>query len=168
MYRIVLASILTGAATLATAAGKPPCRAPAYHQFDFWVGDWDTFDADGHGTSQARNHVDSILGGCVIRERYEQNDGLVGESFSIYDASRHVWHQTWVTNRGTLLMIEGVFKNGVLTLQGGQTGKTGKPELIRGTWNRQGDGVRETVHTSSDGGKTWKPYFDILFKPHRG
>jgi hypothetical protein len=30
-----------------------------------------------------------------------------GQSFTIYDVARDVWHQTWVTNRGELLEIEG-------------------------------------------------------------
>jgi hypothetical protein len=27
--------------------------------------------------------------------------------------------------------------------------------------------VREVAETSSDGGKTWQPYFDIHFRPHK-
>jgi hypothetical protein len=111
--------------------------------------------------------VDAILGGCAIHERYEQSDGLIGESFSIYDATRKVWHQTWVTNRGSLLVLEGRFQDGSLTLEAKTTDKDGKPMLIRGTWEAQPNGVRETAVSSKDGGKTWDPYFDILFKPHR-
>jgi hypothetical protein len=45
-------------------APKPapaPCEAPEYHQFDFWIGDWDTFEIDDSKTVVARNHVDRIL-----------------------------------------------------------------------------------------------------------
>jgi hypothetical protein len=51
--------------------------------------------------------VDLILDGWVVREVYEHRSGLTGQSFSMYDASRHVWHQSWVTNRGHLLVLEG-------------------------------------------------------------
>src|SRR5579862_3385936 len=51
------------------SAKSAACSAPEYSQFDFWVGDWDAFDVDTHVKS-ARNHVDSVLDGCVIREDY--------------------------------------------------------------------------------------------------
>ncbi len=160
-------------ATPAPAPQPPPqstkstaCAAPEYHQFDFWVGDWDAFEVDTHAKS-ARNHVDSILDGCVIREDYEQNDGMHGESFSIYDASRKVWHQSWVTNRGGLLIIEGAWKDGQMTLEGADHPQPGVERRVRGIWKPQDNGVRETAVTSTDGGKTWKPWFDILFLPHK-
>lgn len=169
MARWLLACALLGlsGAALPAPTTPPGCTGPAYHALDFWLGDWDTFDPDGGGPSQARNRVNSILGGCVIHERYEQTDGLTGESFSIYDASRRVWHQTWVTNRGELLVLEGKFDGGALTLVGSNLDSHGKPETIKGIWKRQGDGVRETAYISRDDGKTWGDYFDILFLPHR-
>ena len=92
MRRQCLVVLLLGISFASLAAGGPaPCSAPEYRQLDFWLGDWDTYNPDGSGPSQARNHVDAILGGCAIHERYEQGDGLTGESFSIYDATRRVW-----------------------------------------------------------------------------
>jgi len=67
-----------------------------------------------------RNRIESMLGGCAIREVYEQTDGLVGESFSVYDSSRRVWHQSWVTNRGQLLTLEGGMSAGKMILTGNQ------------------------------------------------
>lgn len=170
MSRGFLALTLLWAASQALAASPAasatPCTAPEYRQLDFWLGDWDTFEPDGSGPSQARNRVTAILGGCVVHERYEQTDGLIGESFSIYDAPRKVWNQTWVTNHGDRLSIEGRFKDGALTLEGPTFDKQGKPMTIRGVWKVQGDGVRETATISKDGGKTWEAYFDILFRKH--
>jgi ketosteroid isomerase-like protein len=34
-------------------------------------------------------------------------------------------------------------------------------------WAPQAGDVRETVHTSVDGGTTWRPLFDILFRRHK-
>jgi hypothetical protein len=28
-------------------------------------------------------------------------------------------------------------------------------------------GVRETAVTSTDGGTTWQPWFDLVFRPHK-
>lgn len=140
------------------------CSAPEYRQFDFWVGDWDSYDPTT-STKDAHVRVDRILGGCVIHEDYQSVDGHKGESFSIYDASRRVWHQTWVTNGGTLLVIEGSFESGEMVLSGidHQVGDS----IVRGVWKPVDDGVRETAVRSADGGKTWKPWFDLMFRAHK-
>jgi len=143
------------------------CATPEYRQFDFWLGDWDTFELNAPDKVIARNHVDSILDGCVIREVYEQNDGLVGQSFTIYDGTRKVWHQSWVTNRGQLLIVEGGIQGERMVLTGLDQTTNGKSRQLRGIWVRVSGGVRETAETSSDGGKTWQPLFDIVFRPHK-
>jgi hypothetical protein len=85
------------------------------------VGDWDVFEADGV-TEAAHVQVEKILGGCVLREVYEDPTGLQGESISIYDASRELWHQAWVTNRGQLLTIEGCWQENSMVLTGSYRG----------------------------------------------
>ena len=139
-----------------------PCAASENHQFDFWVGDWDAFDFDNPITKVARTRVDRILNGCVLREDYEGADGHEGQSFSIYDQSRKVWHQSWVTNRGELLIIEGKFQENAMVLTGVDHAKGGR--LVRGMWKPENGGVRETAVTSTDGGRTWKPWFDLVFR----
>jgi hypothetical protein len=121
-------------------AGRPEqsgptksCSSPEYHQFDFWLGDWDAFDV-GTRVPSAHVKVESLLEGCVLREEYEGSDGYKGESFSIFDISRRVWHQTWVTNRGELLIIEGNFKNGEMVLSGVELTTERKRKMIRGKW----------------------------------
>ena len=151
----------------ARASGPAPCTAPEHRQFDFWLGDWDTFESGAPDKVVARNRVDSILGGCVLREVYEQGDGLTGQSFTIYDAARKVWHQSWVTNRGQLLVLEGGMRGGRMVLTSTERAADGRPELVRGVWVRVEGGVRETAETSDDGGRTWRPLFDMVFRPHR-
>ncbi|MHB8424825.1 MAG: hypothetical protein ACYDB9_06675 [Gammaproteobacteria bacterium] len=148
------------------AAAKPACAAPAYRQLDFWLGDWDVYDNDGRGPVVARDRVASILDNCVVLERYTQFGGITGESFNIYDQSRHVWHQTWVTNRGALLVLEGRFKDGVLTEYAHSLNSRGRAVQWRATWRLQGHGVRETAYISKDDGKTWNTDFDLLFLKH--
>ena len=148
---------------------SPPsasCSASEYHQFDFWLGDWDAFDADNPATPVARTKVTSILDGCVVHEDYQDTKGSHGESFSIYDASRKVWHQTWVTNHGRLLTIEGSFENGEMFMTGIDY-PNGKERHIRGTWKPFPGGVSEIAATSTDSAKTWTPWFDLGFRPHK-
>ena len=142
-----------------------PCTSSEFRQFDFWVGDWDVFEGDG-AMPTARVRVDRALDGCVLRERYDDKEGLRGESFSIYDAARRLWHQTWVTNRAQLLTIEGAFTNGEMILAGVSRRPDGKSARVRGAWKPTSEGVRETAVASTDDGKTWKPWFDLSFRSH--
>lgn len=144
--------------------GGQACSAPEYHQFDFWIGDWDVFDSGG-STPVAHVRVDPILDGCVLREQYEGATGSKGQSFSIWDASRKVWHQTWMTDHGRLLEIEGTLRNGSMVLSGADRRPDGKLRQVRGKWTPAGNDVRETADTSIDDAKTWQPWFDLIFRP---
>jgi hypothetical protein len=144
-----------------------PCTDGTYRQFDFWIGDWDVYDIERPTVIVARARVELILNGCVLHEVYEGIDGHKGESFSIYDATRNTWHQSWVNDRGYLLMIEGRLRSEAMILQGVDHLPDGKPRQVRGEWRSEDHGVREMAARSTDGGVTWVPWFDILFLPHR-
>jgi hypothetical protein len=141
-----------------------PCTTPEYRQFAFWAGDWDVFETGGKD-QVAHVRVDRILGGCVLREQYDATSGHQGQSFTIYDETRKVWHQTWVTNRGQLLLIEGGLRNGEMVLDGTDRTADGKERRVHAIWKPADSGVRETAVTSTDGGKTWTPWFDLIFRP---
>ncbi len=180
----LLIPVLAFALSVAACASDPPAvvRAPAppvpavrsarcgaseYRAFDFWVGDWDTFEHDDPRTSVARMHADVMLDGCALHEVYEQVDGLVGQSFTVYDATRKVWSHTWVTNRGGLMMIEGRPQSTGMTLQGSARGGA-EEKTVRFTWTVEADGgVRERAESSADAGATWTPMFDMVFRRHR-
>jgi ketosteroid isomerase-like protein len=160
---VLLASSDMAAARVSSAEPPAPasCAAPAYRQFDFWAGDWEVFDV-GSAPKVAHARVDLVLDGCVLREDYQGANGHKGQSFTIYDATRKVWHQSWVTNRGELLIIEGTFEDGEMVLSGEDHAKG---VLVRGTWKAMNGNVREIAVTSADGGETWKPWFDLVFRP---
>jgi hypothetical protein len=174
---LVVVGVLVGAAARAAepapaagaAATKFNCAAPEYRQFDFWLGDWDTFEAAEPATSGsvARAHVDLIAGTCAVHELYEQIDGLIGDSILSFDPVRKAWQQTWVTNKGSIMVLTGAFKDGAVTLEGEMHLKDGKLVHQRITWKAEPDGVRESAVLSKDGGKSWEPAFDVLFKKHK-
>jgi ketosteroid isomerase-like protein len=141
------------------------CRAPEYHQLDFWVGNWDVYEA--YGNSPVANvTVDRELDGCVLHERYADNEGHRGESFSTYDAGRKQWRQSWYTNRAKGLELTGGMQGDSLVLTATDYDST--PEaMVRGTWKPLQGSVQETAITSSDSGKTWKTWFDLSFRPAR-
>jgi len=174
MRMAALALALAGVAGQALAApdaatsASPHCGAAEYHQLDFWIGDWDTFETDAPGgVSEARAHVDPIAQGCAIHELYEQADGLIGDSILSYDPVRRKWQQTWVTNRGSIMVLVGNFKNGALVLEGEAHLAGGASVMQRITWESRDKGVRESAVSSKDGGKTWAPAFDVLFVKHK-
>jgi hypothetical protein len=150
---------------LSATPTSPHCSAKEYHQLDFWIGDWDTFETDTPGgPSIARARVEPIAQGCAIHELYEQADGLVGDSILSYDPVRKQWQQTWVTNRGAIMVLWGNFKDGAMVLEGETHLKDGKSVMQRITWQVEQDGVRESAVLSKDGGKTWTPAFDVQFR----
>ena len=175
MKPMVIAGLLMALAAVpgyaqGSSAGTGPsarCAGPEFRQFHFWLGDWDTYEVADTFKVVARNRVTRIFGGCVLREAYEQNDGFVGESYSLWDEARGVWHQSWVTNRGTLLLLDGGLDGGRMVLTGSEKAANGTTSLLRGIWWVEGKDVRERAERSIDGGKTWAPVFDIVFRRHR-
>ncbi len=137
----------------AWAADKAPsCTTAAHRQFDFWLGHWRVMEKDklaGH------NRITSIDGGCVLLESWTGVSGFTGHSLNVYDASRGVWHQTWVDNSGSLLVLEGSFRDGRMVLEGAR-----EKRRDRITWTPlPGGELRQHWETSSDG-ITWTTAFD--------
>src|SRR5580692_6858851 len=114
--QMYLASVLLLTGAGAHPQSPVPCADPPYRQFDFWLGDWDVVEVERPTTVVARARIELILNACVIHEVYEAMDGHKGESFSIYDATRHTWHQSWVNDHGYLLTIEGGIQGGAMIL----------------------------------------------------
>ena len=161
---LAIAATLAATCTLAQTPPTPPkrpdpCAAPETHQFDFWLGEWNVFTPDG---KQAGTNVIAPLYGCVLHESWKGRGGFEGQSFNRYDAARGVWHQTWIDNSGTVLVIEGTFTDGVMKMgDAGQPGKKEPNKLNEIAWSANADGsVRQHWRTSEDGGKTWSTAFD--------
>ncbi|HEX6834451.1 MAG TPA: hypothetical protein VF132_13020 [Rudaea sp.] len=167
-FALLLIALVRTTAAAATPAHSPCDTIPEYHQLDFWIGDWDTFESDNlNGPSQALARVDAIAQGCAIHELYEQNDGLIGDSILSYDPARKQWQQTWITNRGSLMVITGHFKNDALVLEGEVHLRDGSTVLQRITWKGENAAVRESAVLSKDNGKTWSPAFDVVFRKRK-
>lgn len=163
---LLAVGISFGSPAAATPASSG-CDAAEYHQLDFWIGDWDTFESDApDGPSIARARIEPIAGGCALHELYEQTDGLIGDSILSYDPVRKHWQQTWVTNRGSIMVLVGNFTHGVLVLEGESHLQDGQSVMQRISWKAQDDGVREWAVMSKDKGATWTPAFDVMFRKH--
>lgn len=166
MTNLLRSALVTTVLTLVAwpaSSATPGCEGRQYHQLDFWLGSWKVYDDDGKGPYVAKDDVISTLKGCVVMERYQGTNGHEGQGFFAYDASRQLWHQTWMPDSGHLLVIEGRFKGSVLTMSGSNLDDHGKRVWYRGVWTPQSGGVRQTAVTSKDGGRSWQPAWDILF-----
>jgi hypothetical protein len=149
----------TPAAPAAPAA--KPCAAPEYHQFDFWIGNWEVKNPEGE--FEGTNRIDVIEGGCAIQEHWVGAKGGTGTSFNTYDQGAHKWHQTWIDNHGGILILNGEFAGGKMTLSGEMASRVapGKTVLHRIAWTPlDANHVRQFWEVSRDGGKTWKTNFD--------
>ncbi|NNF51231.1 MAG: hypothetical protein HKN59_02220 [Gammaproteobacteria bacterium] len=139
---------------------SPACQAAEYRQFDFWIGNWEVIVA---GEKKAGdNLIEVVNNGCALMESYATQTGYRGHSFNIYDATRQLWHQSWVDNSGLLLTIEGGIVDGSMVMTGTRTRKTPQGEVLdRISWTPLDDGsVRQVWEISGDDGASWKPIFD--------
>lgn len=153
--------VLVFIASLLPSLAWGACADLAFRQFDFWLGDWNVAAADGKLVG--RDKVEKAYGGCVLQEHWTSVDGGTGGSLSVYDATRKLWHQTWVDSTGTLVVLEGGMKDGRMVLTGEMTGPDGKRQLDRMSWTPKDSTIRQLWETSEDGGKTWSVIFDVLY-----
>mgnify|MGYP006403486695 CR=1 FL=1 len=138
------------------------CSSEKHRQFDFWLGEWTVTQTNG--TLAGTNHIRLNENGCVLHEHYRTPTGYEGESLNIYDQSRDVWHQTWVDNQGTLLLIEGGWRDGAMVMEGQGFVAPGKSALNRITWTPNPDGTVRQHWQYQDEKQQWITMFDGLYK----
>jgi hypothetical protein len=137
------------------------CDDADHRAFDFWIGDWDVTNAanDKH----THNVITREYEDCVIHEHYTGPKGYTGESLNAFDATRKVWHQTWVDSQGGLLVLEGGVRNGKMVLEG-VTPKDGRDVKQRITWTPNADGTVRQFWESANPDGSWKTEFDGLYR----
>ena len=139
------------------------CTAPQHRQFDFWIGEWNVSDA--RGQRAGTNRIESILGGCALAEAWEGASGSRGRSLNSYDPGDNRWHQTWIDNEGTVLMISGGIVNGEMVMEGERRLADGTQTLERITWTPNKDGtVRQLWQSSRDRGMRWTTLFEGVYR----
>lgn len=147
----------------ATVPDTPRCSLPEFHQFDFWVGEWDVTWND---TVKGTNNITKGLGNCVIQENFsDPSNNFFGKSFSVYNPDKKQWEQTWVDNEGSYMAFTGEFKDGRMILSRSFTNKKGKQVIQRMVFfNIKLGSLDWSWESSSDDGKTWKQNWLIHYK----
>lgn len=91
------------------------CCTPEYHQFDFWLGEWEVFNLQGGKVGE--NRVVSMQDSCVIQENWASK-GQTGTSYNYYNQKDSSWNQTYIDNLGTVLQLKGGWENHQMVLKG--------------------------------------------------
>ena len=148
----------------AAPAPKPQCDSPSHRAFDFWVGDWDVVNAAGKAAGTS--HVERVLDGCVIMEHWTTTGApYAGKSFNTFNPADGQWTQHWVDSTGASIVMTGAFEDGRLVYRRDFVRRDGQAAKSRMTFVNLGDGrVRQLVEQSTDGGATWAPQVDLLYK----
>ena len=108
--------------------------------------------------------VESLYGGCVLRENWSE-PGWQGGSLNIYSSQDRQWRQTWMDQSGALRDFNGGLQDGKMVLVAHARSASGQPILVRMTFTPNPDGsVRQYSDASADDGATWKMRYDYLYR----
>ncbi len=144
-----------------------PCKFDKnYRKFDFWLGEWDVYIANGKGPKIAESSITLSNGDCGILENYRPQRFAGGNSISYYDSSDKRWKQEWVAGGSTSHYVEPEnYTEGNMQLVAPAQSPQGKPTLLRMIYYKNDDGsVRQLMQSSADNGKNWNAVFDGLYK----
>jgi hypothetical protein len=145
-------------------AARSPCREQEeFRTFDFWVGTWEVRTADGQ--LAGHNRIESAQQGCVLVEYWTGASGHTGMSMNYLDKTSDDWVQLWTGAEGSQILIRGGLTDDGMLLEGQiHYVSNGTTAPFRGLWTPLPDGrVRQLFEQSSDGGKTWEPWFEGFY-----
>ena len=146
------------------AAPPPACDSAAYHQFDFWLGEWQV--SDGDGTLQGTNSITSEEGGCVLVERWASVRGNTGQSYNFYSPASDEWRQVWVSAGSIIDYTGGLTETGSMKLTGTITyHRSGQSAPFTGEWTPNDDGsVTQHFEQYSADKDEWVTWFTGIYR----
>ncbi len=141
---------------------NPELRS-SYHQFDFWLGEWEVF-LNGTDKMVGKSHIMTINDSTAILENYTTlNMSYKGKSLNTYNPKTNNWEQYWTDNSGMVLLLKGGIKEGKMVMK-----STGDSIVNRISWEELKDGsVRQLWEFSGDNENSWKIAFDGIYKRAR-
>ena len=175
----ISAAVLPAAASAADRApleqttAPSNCDTPQHHQFDFWVGDWQVFDADTHQLV-AIDRVEKHTQGCIIQQNLTfltdlyRRPGvkyrLAGISINRFDGD--AWLQMWADNQWGAIFLRGApDAKGAMVLISAIPSRNRDVKLV---YEREADGtVRNLQYVAPAGSGKWVKYGDLIYRPNR-
>lgn len=138
---------------------RPCADGGVYNQFDFWVGYWDVFNPQGQ--QAGTNRIEKTQGGCMLLENWTSVRGGTGTSMNFYNPVTEKWIQIWTDPQGTVIDVEGEFRDGAMSFEGTHYYPDGHTELYRMTFTPNEDGsVQQFIQQSRDDGESWYVWFN--------
>lgn len=166
----------TPAATALEAAPvlvAPACDTPQHHQFDFWLGDWQVFDASTDKLV-AFDRVEKHSEGCIVEQNmtfvtdmYRRPGAgyrLSGMSINRYDGEQ--WLELWADNQwGAIAMRGSPDSDGAMVLK---TITPSRHRDLKIIWENHADGtVRILQYVAPAGSGRWQKYGDLVYRKNR-
>ena len=155
----------------ATAAG--PCDTPQHHQFDFWVGDWQVFEAKSNRLV-GYDRVEKHSHGCIVQQNLTMVTDLyrgtgVGYRMSGISVNRfdgESWLELWADDTWGAIALRGTLdEHGSMVLT---TLIPSRNRDLRLVWERRPDGsVRTLQYVAAAGSGKWELFGDLIYRPNR-
>jgi hypothetical protein len=151
----------------------PACDTPQHHQFDFWLGDWQVFDASTDKLV-AFDRVEKHSEGCIVEQnmtfvtdlyrRPGASYRLSGMSINRYDGEQ--WLELWADNQwGAIAMRGSPDSNGAMVLK---TITPSRHRDLKIVWENHADGtVRILQYVAPAGSGRWQKYGDLVYRKNR-
>ena len=169
-------TLAISAASVGAQAAEPPidpCDTPQHHQFDFWVGDWQVFDAK---TNQlvGFDHVEKYSHGCIVQQNLSMLTDLyrrpgvayrlAGIGVNRFDGES--WLEMWADNQWGAIVLKGMPEGGQAMVLNSITPSRNRD--LRLVWEKHPDGtVRALQYVAPAGTKKWELYGDLIYRPNR-
>ena len=162
---ITIGVLVSPAFAIAQDPPAPPCNAEAFHQFDFWLGDWTVTTPDG--TVAGTNQITSEENGCLILERWTSASGGTGQSYNYYNPATESWRQVWVSQSAMIDYQGGLTDTGSMKLAGTITYvASGAQADFTGEWTANEDGsVTQHFEQYDPETETWVTWFTGRYTP---
>ena len=140
-------------------------NTPEFHQFDFWVGEWDVYNTQNQKVGDSK--IEKILKNCIILENWYGAAGGEGKSFNHYEADKKKWFQYWIDQNSSVTNYEGEYDPAqkAIVFYSYDHAKDTKPYIGRLTFfDLDENTVRQFSQRSTDGGKTWSVVYDFTYR----
>jgi hypothetical protein len=168
----VLAVLGEPALALEQSAAPATCDTPAHHQMDFWVGDWQVFDA---ATNQlvAFDRVEKQYAGCILQENLTfvtdmyRRPGvkvrLAGIAVNRFDGD--TWLQMWADNQWGAILLRGT-ANAAGNMEFVSVIPSRKRD-VKLVYEKHPDGtLRILQYVAPAGSGKWAQYGDLIYRPN--
>lgn len=149
------------------------CDTPAHHQFDFWLGEWQVFDATTN-TLVAFDRVEKHSEGCIVQQNMNFVTDMYRRPGATYrlagiSVNRHdgeAWLEMWADNQWGAIALRGApDEHSAMVLK---TVIPSRHRDLKLVWDKQPDGsVRILQYVAPEGSGKWEKYGDLIYRRNR-